>query len=296
MTLSSGTQTTTRKRITQAELEIIQDELVDIAREYAPCTVRQVYYLATTKDLCDKTQKGYNFIQRQLLKLRRNRRIPYTWIADSARSVLDASRYNSVKEFKDSIINRYYLNYWNEQDYNVQFWCESAAIAQSIKQTVIFECHTALRVAKGFSSETYLYEAGKEIEKSDKPTKILIVSDFDPSGIGLAADIEDKLYQFCGGVEIDVERIALSLEQVQDLDLTTHPLKTGDTRAKGFIEQFGVNFAAELEAIPPNLLRQYVRDSILKNVDDMEAFKAVTQKQRLQRNQITEALEEIDNQ
>jgi hypothetical protein len=56
-------------------------------RKEARFTVRQLYYQAEVRGApgIDKTEGGYNKVQRQVLALRRTGRLPYTDIADLTR-------------------------------------------------------------------------------------------------------------------------------------------------------------------------------------------------------------------
>ena len=66
-------------------------------------------------------------------------------------------------------------------------------------------------------------------------------------------------------------KVALTMEQVEDLDLVPRmQAKEGDTRAKGFVEKNGKD-VFELEAVPPDVLAKMLRDAI-DSVIDVDAF------------------------
>ena len=55
-------------------------------------------------------------------------------------------------------------------------------------------------------------------------------------------------------------------EDIERFDLMTLPVKRTDTRAKSFIEKYG-DRAVELDALPPNELKQRIRTVIERNID-----------------------------
>ena len=251
-----------RYRRTKTELERLQRRLFDIMHEHQPCTVRQVYYLAVVADLCDKTATGYNLIQRELLKLRRSGAVPYGWIKDNARSAYGTQRYRSLQDFAraaSTFLYRY--DYWHDSPVNVELWVESDSIAGTLLDTVITEYGLRLHVGRGFSSETFLYNAGDEIQYDGRKTFVYVLSDFDPSGVSLAEDVATKLVRFAGDVEVTVQRIALDGDQVRRWNLPTHGVNGRDSRAARFIREHG-RAACELEAVPPGTLRRLVAETI----------------------------------
>src|SRR5271170_2312168 len=61
--------------------------------------------------------------------------------------------------------------------------------------------------------------------------------------------------------EIHFERIAVTLEQIRDWDLPTRPTKASDSRSKGFGD-----ISVELDAIPPDRLRELVNTAIERHL------------------------------
>jgi hypothetical protein len=66
-----------RKRRTKAEMEALRETLYEIVAENAPATVRGIFYLASSAGVVPKTEnEGYRPVQRELLKMPRERVIP----------------------------------------------------------------------------------------------------------------------------------------------------------------------------------------------------------------------------
>ena len=97
---------------------------------------------------------------------------------------------------------------WHSADAYVEIWIEKDALAGSImEETNPYD--VPLMVAKGFASETYLYEAAETIADKDKPAYIYAFFDRDPSGAHSAKHIERKLREFAPDAEIHFELMAV---------------------------------------------------------------------------------------
>ena len=81
--------------------------------------------------------------------------------------------------------------------------------------------------------------------------------------------------------DITVKRLAVDREQIERWDLPTRPTKATDTRAIRFRQLHGTD-SVELDAIPPNELRQLVRDAIDSHMDPwrLEQFRMIEQEER----------------
>ena len=75
-----------------------------------------------------------------------------------------------------------------------------------------------------------------------------------------------------------VERIALSMEQIEQYDPPPNPAKITDTRAGPYIREFGRE-AWELDALEPSVLADLVRDAVLSVRDDALWEEAVDQEE-----------------
>jgi hypothetical protein len=103
-----------RRRATQDEMEQRAAFLIGYASEHGPVTVRQLYYQAEVRGLpgVDKTENGYNKIQVQVLKLRREGRLAYQWIADATRWMRKPRSFDSVEDAIQSTAALYRKNLW----------------------------------------------------------------------------------------------------------------------------------------------------------------------------------------
>lgn len=251
----------TKRRRTTAELAAIGDAIVRITAADHPMTLRGLFYRLVSEGLIPKTENEYEKVGRYLLKLRRVGAVPYAWIADSTRWMRKARTYGSLEDALRHTAQTYRRALWNDQAAYVEIWCEKDTLAGLLSdETIAWD--VPLMVVRGFSSETYLYEASENIAGFDKPAYLYLLTDHDPSGLASARDVERKLRSFLPGFPCTVERVAVTEDQIARWDLPTRPTKTTDSRSKGFAGD-----SVELDAIPPARLRALVRDCIERHID-----------------------------
>jgi hypothetical protein len=250
-----------RVRSTKAQVEQRRLELLAIVEAMRPMTVRQVYYQASVRGLIEKTEAGYNKVQTDLVKMRRSGEMPYDWLADSTRWQRKPRTFSSVQSALEDTARIYRKALWNEIDANVEVWLEKDALAGVVVPiTSLYD--VPLMVARGYSSLTFLHETATDIADSSSPTYIYHLGDFDPSGVNAGEKIEETLREMAPDAEIHFERLAVTLEQIRDWDLPTRPTKTSDSRARGFGD-----ISVELDAIPPDRLRDLVDEAISRHLN-----------------------------
>lgn len=241
--------------------EELRDALVALADANQPATVRQLYYLATVANLVPKTETGYGLVQRQLVILRDRGRIPFDQIVDNTRRSILAQGWDSPADAMDSLHSIYRLNYWKDQPRYVEIWLEKDALSGVI-EPITRRYRVPLRIARGYSSVTFLHTSAMEIAEKDKPAEILLLGDCDPSGHGARQSIMGRLREFAPDVDMKFSTIALTQTQVAKWNVPTRPTKTTDTRSTNWRGE-----SAELDAIPPPRLRELVENSILRRID-----------------------------
>jgi hypothetical protein len=256
-----------RTRRTRAELEQLDQALTEIVAEIEPATVRQVFYQAVVHGLVPKDEaNGYKLVQRRLVKLREEGEIPYGWITDNVRIVRGYNRYDGPEDYARVAAEFYRRDYWAESPVNVEIWLEKDALAGVLLPTVVEECGLDLHVTRGYASVSYLQSAADFIRRDGRPTYVYLLTDFDPSGLGIAETVRTELIRRSDPVEVHVERLAVNREQIDDYRLPTRPTKTTDSRAKKFMQEHGTG-SVELDAIQPATLRSLVRNSIERHMD-----------------------------
>src|SRR5262249_49313868 len=81
---------------TKTEIETRRTALYDIIAEQYPMNVRHAFYLATVRGLVPKTEVGYGRIQWDLTVMRKTGVLPYDWIEDGTRGVVEPATYSNI--------------------------------------------------------------------------------------------------------------------------------------------------------------------------------------------------------
>ncbi len=95
---------------------------------------------------------------------------------------------------------------------------------------------------------------------------IIHLGDHDPSGIHMTQDIIDRMEMFVGTLAshqgIEVRRIGLNMDQVEQYNPPPNYAKESDARFSGYVQEFGTESCWELDALEPRVLEDLVTDEI----------------------------------
>lgn len=158
---------------------------------------------------------------------------------------------------------------WREQQYRPEVWIEKDALVGVI-EGVCCEFDVPFFSCRGYTSQSEMWGAGQRLrhhlERKQEPV-ILHLGDHDPSGKDMTRDIMDRMELFMGGVEL--KRLALNMDQVEQYKPPPNPAKTTDSRYQGYIEEFGRE-SWELDALEPKVIAELIRAAITPLIDEVE--------------------------
>lgn len=80
----------------------------------------------------------------------------------------------------------------------------------------------------------------------------------------MTRDITDRLELF--GADVEVQRIALNRDQIDEFNPPPNPAKLSDSRAGAYIEEFGTE-SWELDALEPKVLTSLIRTHVADLTD-----------------------------
>jgi hypothetical protein len=251
-----------RKRRGRDEIQSIRDALYDLLHAENPMTVRQVFYRAVSAGVIDKTEAAYKSIVCRLLGLmRREKVIPFDWIADNTRWQRKPATFSTLESAFELTAQTYRRSMWDNQSVYVEVWLEKDALS-GVLMPETYKWDVPLMVTRGYPSLSYLYSAAEQIAALGKPAYLYYFGDYDPSGVDITRAVESGLREFAPDAEIHFERVAVSPEQIEFYNLLTRPTKKTDSRSKNFKGD-----SVEVDAIPPATLRQIVRGCIEQHID-----------------------------
>jgi hypothetical protein len=270
-----------RRRATKAEMEERAQFLLAYAAEHGPVTVRGLYYQAEVAGIpgIDKTDNAYGRVQRQVLALRRAKRMPYGDIADATRWMRKPRSFDSVQDALNATAVAYRRSLWRDASEYVEIWLEKDAIAGTV-YPVTSENDTPLMVTRGYCSETFAFEAIEQRGDDRRPYHVYYLGDFDRAGRDAARSLRKKLEQFGAekSIEVVFTDLAVTAEQVGGLGLPTRRPKRTTAADKAWPH----DFACELDAIPPDLLRSLVRETIERHLpaDQLKILKIAEESEK----------------
>jgi hypothetical protein len=260
----------------------MDDIVTDYQRKGYQLTLRQCYYQLVARDIIENTEKSYKRIADLLDNGRKAGLIDWQAIEDRTRQVRGWSGYESPAAFLKSVSRGFMLDLWREQPCYVEVWVEKDALVDVVRKacagtrTPFFSC-------RGFSSQSAMWRAAERFKaKQDKKCIILHLGDHDPSGLDMTRDIQERLIYFGAGVQ--VQRIALNMEQVDTYNPPPNPAKETDSRYKGYQLKYGVK-SWELDALRPEVIESMIDEHIKQNMD-MTLFNETLQQEQEQEQEL----------
>lgn len=255
-------------RRTKAQMAAIRRAIRGALADDHPQTVRQVFYRLTSMGVIAKTEGEYQrTVCRLLAEMRRSGDVPYNWLADATRWMRRPRTYGSIEEALKRTASTYRRALWDDAPTVPEAWLEKEALAGVLVE-VTHEWDVPPMVTRGYPSMSFLHSAAETISERDdngQPTVIYYFGDRDPSGVdidrAIVNGIGESLLALTGwdmtpeaafDEAADFERIAVTVEQIEEYGLQTRPTKRNahDYRAKRFKGD-----SVEVDAIPAEILR-----------------------------------------
>lgn len=162
-----------------------------------------------------------------------------------------------------------------EQPFLVEIFCEKTTM-NDVLVPICEEYGVNLITGMGELSTTACYNFLQRCLRVRKPGRILYISDFDPAGIGMPTAVARKIewYQRTfpeqfGDLDVRLDPIALTAEQVAEYKLPRIPVKDSDRRKNRFEMVYGAGQVEldALEALHPGELARIVTNAVLQYRD-----------------------------
>lgn len=183
---------------------------------------------------------------------------------DRGRELVVNPHWDSPADMVRAAAEQFRLDCWEDQPVHIEVMIEKDALS-NVFERVCSNLDIGLTANKGYCSLSAMYEAGKRLKAYGDRGKQLVVlycGDHDPSGIDMTRDVRERLCMF-SGYDVEVDRIALNMDQVRKLKAPENPAKVTDPRAKAYIREYGEK-SWELDAIEPRALDALVTQTVKK--------------------------------
>ena len=289
---------------TVAIIEKANRVIADYQRQGYKLTLRQLYYQFVAKDLLPdswidreynlkqglpedtkNTMKNYKHLGDIINDGRLAGLIDWNAIEDRTRNLQSHSSWASPHSIVRACADQYTVDLWAEQSTHVEVWIEKEALVGVI-EGVCTELQVPYFACRGYTSQSEMWEAAQRLkrhEKSRHDTVIIHLGDHDPSGLDMTRDIQDRLQLF--GSTVNVDRIALTWDQIEQYNPPPNPAKTTDARYVSYQEQYG-DASWELDALEPRVLSDLIRTAAQSRIDD-ELWQEALERQQVGRDQLS---------
>lgn len=236
-------------------------------------TLRQLYYQLVARGYIDNNERSYKRIGNLINDARLAGLIDWYSITDRTRNMNKNSHWDNPGQIIRAAINQYAIDTRENQPNYIEVWVEKEALVDVVGKACrgldvpFFAC-------RGYVSQSEMWAASRRFFNNDKDNYIIHLGDHDPSGVDMTRDIQDRMELF--GTNVEVRRIALNFNQVEQYTPPPNPAKITDSRANGYIDRYGAE-SWELDALNPSIIKNLITDEVLF-LTDMDLWE--TEKRR----------------
>ncbi len=252
------------KRFTRSSLAII-DRAIAIIAEYAAqgfdLTLRQLYYQFVARALVANKDSEYKRLGSIINDARLAGLIDWNAIQDRTRNLQTLPHWDTPQGIVRASAEQFMRDRWAGQPYRPEVWIEKDALIGVIAP-ICQELDVPYFSCRGYTSQSEMWVGGRRMAEwidLDYTPVVLHLGDHDPSGIDMTRDIIDRLEMFSGGVE--VKRLALNMDQVEQYGPPPNPAKMTDSRYIGYIGLYGEE-SWELDALEPQMMSDLIENAV----------------------------------
>lgn len=255
-----------------AALEIIAqaDQIIaDYDAQGYTLTLRQLYYQFVARGLLPNKQTEYKRLGGIVTDARLAGQLPWDGIEDRGRGRKGWLIQEDVRRILDDLPSRFAVDMWRNQAFYVEVWVEKDALS-SVIQRACGKYRVPYMACKGYLSASEAYSAGQRMKRQadrGKQCVVLHLGDHDPSGIDMTRDNQDRLDLLSDYSGVEVRRLALNMDQVEEHNPPPNPTKITDSRAQGYLAEHGTT-SWELDALEPSVVVDLIQRNIAPLIVD----------------------------
>ena len=246
-------------------------------------TLRQLYYQFVARDLLPNKQTEYKRLGKIINDGRLAGMIDWHAIEDRTRFLRTHASWETPEDIIDGAAAAYREDIWQPQEYRPEVWIEKDALVGVI-EGVCNEWRVPYFACRGYASQSELYSAGRRLRRLVRDGKrpvIFHLGDHDPSGLDMTRDNQDRLNMFSEFEGVEVRRLALNMDQIDEHNPPPNPAKETDARFGPYIRQYGES-SWELDALDPDVIHNLI-DGAVQALIDFDAWgEAKTQEEENQ--------------
>lgn len=226
-------------------------------------TLRQLYYQLVARGYIPNNERSYKRIGNLINDARLAGLIDWHAITDRTRSMHKNNHWDNPAQIIRASIQQYAIDTRESQPNYIEVWVEKEALVDVVGKACkgldvpFFAC-------RGYVSQSEMWAASRRFYGNGRDNYIIHLGDHDPSGVDMTRDITDRMELF--GANVEVRRIALNFDQIEQYAPPPNPAKITDSRANGYIDRYGSE-SWELDALNPATLKELITDEVLLLTD-----------------------------
>lgn len=256
-----------------AGLETVQQAntiIADYQRQGLKLTVRQLYYRFVAKGLIPNTFRSYKNLANTIDLGRRRGLIDWSAIEDRTRNLDRPNVWSSPESIIAAVAEQYKEDPWRSQPHYIEVWVEKEALV-GVVESACEDLRVPFLACRGYLSQSEAYDAGKRFQRKRRDgfdPVIFHLGDHDPSGIDMTRDNAERVREYSGG-SVEVVRLALNRDQIDEYNPPPNPAKETDSRFEGYVAEHG-DESWELDALEPSILIELIQTAIRDRIDQDE--------------------------
>lgn len=263
-------------------------------------SLRQLYYRFVADNVISNSEKSYKRLGDIITRARDAGLIDWDMLVDRNRSATIRPDWGNASSFLSQMSDAFTVNLWRNQRVRCEVWVEKAALEEIAERAASAYGVTSF-ACRGYVSSSTMREAAMRLVEmagdSAEAISILHLGDHDPSGLDMTRDIEDRLKKYFhahvwGECSLDVHRIALNMDQIDEYGPPPNPAKVTDSRFADYQLKHG-DESWELDSLPPDVLAELIREKIELCIDNANLFEEMRDFEQREKDRIMKAAKEF---
>lgn len=259
----------------QKKTQKLIDNVNEILEEFAPLTLRAVFYKLVSHYNYPNTKLSYRTLIDHATTYRKSGLIYWDAIIDPTRSGVVPWSYVGIKDFLDH--DRFHVDLQKDQPYHIELWSEKATI-QGVVGPLVAGYFIPFQSNKGNLSTTVKRDSALKFQELDKPIIVLYFGDHDKEGLRMLSNLSDfPLY--APGLDVTVIHVGIRYDQAIKYNLPP---------VAGKVDSW------EVDALSTSVMKELVMEQ-LNIYMDWEIFDEQVEKRDKEREKIKELIKLLSN-
>lgn len=259
------------RKATLEQIQKVNEILMDYRRQGYQLTLRQLYYQLVSKNIIPNKQTEYAKLSSMLNDARLAGLVDWDSIVDLTRGIKSNNKWDTPEDIIGASAAQFRIDRWEGQEFRPEVWVEKDALVGVIGR-ICRRLDVPYFSCRGFTSQTAMRDGAMRLyghQRQGQTPVILHLGDHDPSGMHMTEDIVDRMIMFTGR-GIEVRRLALNMEQIEEYSPPPNPAKEADPRFVTYQAEYG-DESWELDSLEPSIIAGIIRDQV-KDLMDRDLF------------------------